>query len=332
MTPVRLVHARSAIDAARLLQEHAPHAQLIAAGGDLLGLWKEGVLDRAGAAPVWVDLSRAGELVQIERHADGGWRLGAMATLQRLQRTPGLAPMLAEAVTRIASPQLRARTTLGGNLLQRPRCWTFRHPDMHCFKKGSDGCPAIGGPLQAHPGAIGSAGPCHAAHPSDLATVLLALDARVEVVTAHGAMRSVPLGELYRGAASNRAHEACLAPDEVLAAVHVPPSPATQAFEKAAPRAANEFATASAAVLLRFDGGRIARARIALGGVAVEPLLCPAADALLQGRVRTEVDVAPIAQQLAKFRDATADSRARVSWCRWVIVRALARALDAGPH
>ncbi len=284
------------------------------------------------AAPLWVDLSRAGELVQIERHADGGWRLGAMATLQRLQRTPGLAPMLAEAVTRIASPQLRARTTLGGNLLQRPRCWTFRHPDMRCFKKGGDGCPAIGGPLQAHPGAIGSAGPCHAAHPSDLATVLLALDARVEIVTAHGAMRSVPLGELYRGAASNRAHEACLAPDEVLAAVHVPPSPATQAFEKAAPRAANEFAAASAAVLLRFDGGRIARARIALGGVAAEPLLCPAADALLQGRVRTEVDVAPIAQQLAKFRDATADSRARVSWCRWVIERALARALDAGPH
>jgi xanthine dehydrogenase YagS FAD-binding subunit len=331
MTPVRLVHARSAIDAARLLQQHAPHAQLIAAGGDLLGLWKEGVLERAGAAPVWVDLSRAGELVQIERHADGGWRLGAMATLQRLQRTPGIAPMLAEAVARIASPQLRVRTTLGGNLLQRPRCWTFRHPDLRCFKKGGDGCPAIGGPVQAHPGAIGGAGPCHAAHPSDLATVLLALNARVEVATADGAMRSLPLGELYRGAASNRAHEARLAPDEVLVAVHVPPSAATQAFEKAAPRAANEFAAASAAVLLRLDGGRIAHARIALGGVAAEPLLCPAADDLLQGRVRTEVDVAPIAQQLAAFRDATVDTRARVSWCRWVIERALARALDAGP-
>jgi xanthine dehydrogenase YagS FAD-binding subunit len=329
MTPVRLVHARSAIDAARLLREHAPHAQLIAAGGDLLGLWKEGVLERAHDAPVWVDLSRAGELAQVERHADGGWRLGAMATLRQLQRTPGIAPMLAEAVAHIASPQLRSRTTLGGNLLQRPRCWIFRHPDMRCFKKGSDGCPAIGGPPQAHPGAIGGAGPCHAAHPSDLATVLLALDARVETVTTTGATRSMALGELYRGAASNRARETCLASDEVLVAVHVPESPATQAFENVAPRAANEFAAASAAVLLRFDGARIAQARVARGGVAAEPGLCATADALLQGRLRSDVDLARVARQLAAFRDATAATQARVSWCRWVIERALARALAA---
>jgi xanthine dehydrogenase YagS FAD-binding subunit len=329
MTPVRLVHARNAIEAARLLRQHAPHAQLIAAGGDLLGLWKEGVLDRA-AAPVWVDLSRARDLLPIERHADGGWRMGAMATLQQLLCTPGIAPMLAEAAACIASPQLRARTTLGGNLLQRPRCWTFRHPDMRCFKKGGDGCPAIGGPVQAHPGAIDGAGPCHAAHPSDLATVLLALDAGVELVAATGVARSVPLAELYRGAASNRVREACLAPDEVLAAVHLPPSPATQAFEKIAPRAANEFAAAAAAVLLRFDGGRIAQVRIALGGVAAEPLLRPAATALLSGRTRAEVDVAQVARQLAAFRDVSGATRARVAGCRWVIERALARALGVG--
>jgi len=329
MTPVRLVPARSAIDAAWLLQVHGPQAQLIAAGGDLLGLWKEGVLAHAVDAPVWVDLSRASGLDRIERHADGHWRLGAMATLQQLQRTRGIAPMLAEAVACIASPQLRSRTTIGGNLLQRPRCWIFRHPDMRCFKKGGDGCPAISGPLQAHPGAIDSGGPCHAAHPSDLATVLLALDASVELVSASGAARSVPLGKLYRGAASSRVHEAHVAPDEVLVAVHVPASPASQAFEKAAPRAANEFAAASAAVLLRFEGACIAQARVALGGVATEPLL-PAAGALLLGRTRADLDIAQVARQLAVFRDTSAATRTRVSWCRWVIERALARALGAG--
>lgn len=326
MTPPRLVQARSAAEAVALLRAHAPHARPIAFGGDLLGLWKEGVLDRPGDAPVWVDLAGAPELVRSEATPDGGWRLGAMATLQQLQRVPGIAPLLAEAAARIASPQLRVRTTLGGNLLQRPRCWTFRHPDISCFKKGGSGCPAIGGPPEAHPGAIGGAGPCHAAHPSDLATALLALDARAEIA-GPGGQRQLSMAAFYRGAAAQREREAQIAPDEVLVALHVPPQPATQAFEKIAPRAANEFASASAAALVRVTAGRIDGARVALGGVAVEPLLCAQAPDLLMGQTPQQVDVAQAARQLAPFDRVTPGTHGRVVACTVAIERALGRVL-----
>jgi xanthine dehydrogenase YagS FAD-binding subunit len=322
---VRVVHARSAEAAVALLRAHAPQARPLALGGDLLGLWKDGVRERADqGAPVWVNLASAPALARIEPQPDGGWRLGAMATLAQLQRTPGLAPMLGEAAGRIASPQLRARSTLGGNLLQRPRCWYFRHPDIDCFKKGGRGCPAVGAPPQAHPGASGS-GPCHAAHPSDLAVALLALDATAEIVGADG-VRTVPLQTLYHGAAHNRAAEAQIAPDEVLAALRVPPQPPAQAFEKLAARAANEFAAASAAVLLHLDGGRIAAARVALGGIATEPLLLADAGAVLAGREAAALDVEALARQLMP-RDRVDASRAAL--CRLAIERAVARALAA---
>ena len=126
--------------------------------------------------------------------------------------------MLAEAIGHIASPQLRARTTLGGNLLQRPRCLYFRHPDIDCFKKGGVGCPAKDGPAEAHPGAL-FPGTCHAGHPSDLAPVLMALDARAEIA-GPGGQRTLPLAALYRDAGFNRDREAHLAQDEERPVLH----------------------------------------------------------------------------------------------------------------
>jgi xanthine dehydrogenase YagS FAD-binding subunit len=327
VTPVRLVHARSAAEAAALLRAHAPHAQPIAFGADLLGLWKDGVRERAGEAPVWINLASAPELARIERLADGGWRLGAMATLVQLRRTPGIAPMLADAVAHIASPQLRARSTLGGNLLQRPRCWYFRHPDIGCFKKRGRGCPAPGGPLQAHPGAI-DGGPCHAAHPSDLATVLLALDARVEIAGVQRT-RALALADLYRGAARRREREAQLAPDEVLAAVQVPPQPATQAFEKLAARPANEFAAAAAAVLLQAAGGRLTGSRVALGGIAAEPLLLDGSGTLTPGSALVSLDPATLARELVRAVRGLTGVPERAMLCEVALQRALTRALHA---
>ena len=154
MTPFRLIDAHSAADAAALLRAHGPRAQPIASGGDLLGLLKEGVEGPALALPtVLVNLATAPDLTRVTRGTDGV-RIGAMATLARLRKEPDLPPMLAEAIDHIASPQLRVRTTLGGNLLQRPRCLYFRHPDISCFKKGGDRCPASTGPAETFTGSL----------------------------------------------------------------------------------------------------------------------------------------------------------------------------------
>lgn len=271
MSPFLLMDAGSAAEAVALLQAHGPHAQVMAAGGDLLGLLKDGVRGPALLPPrVVVNLATAKELRRAERRADG-WSLGVMVTLSTLAHMHGLPAMLTDAIGHIASPQLRTRTTLGGNLLQRPHCLYFRHPDEVCFKKGGTGCPAIGGPMQAYPGAL-MPGACHAGHPSDLAPVLIALQASAELCGPAG-VRHTLLASLYRDAASRADVEAAVGRDEVLVCLHIPHTTLAQAFEKVAPRDANEFATASAAAVGAVQGGRWQTLRVALAGVAPEPLL-----------------------------------------------------------
>ena len=270
MSPFKLVDAHSAADAVALLQAHGLRSRPIAAGGDLLGLLKDGVRGPSLVPPqVLVNLATAADLSRIDR-AEGYWRLGAMATLDQLAAAPSLPPIIAEVVAHIASPQLRARTTLAGNLLQRPRCMYFRHPDEMCFKKGGNGCPALEGPVQAYPGSL-LAGPCHAGHPSDLAPALIALGAKAVLCGPNG-LRHVTLSALFRNAAHQTDGEAALAPHEILRAVQVDDTVIEQAFEKVAPRDANEFAIASAAVAGASLDGKWSVLRIALGGVAPGPL------------------------------------------------------------
>lgn len=325
MTPFRLLDAASAADAAALLRAHAPHARPIAAGGDLLGLLKEHVAGPTLPTPtVLVNLAAARDLGCITGDGDA-WHIGAMVTLARLAAERALPPMLADAVAHIASPQLRARTTVGGNLLQRPRCLYFRHPDIVCFKKGGVTCAAVGGPERAHPGAL-FAGRCHAGHPSDLAPVLIALDAQAHIVGA-GSERTLPLAALYRGAADDPRTEAQLRDDEVLAALLVPRRARAQAFEKVAPRAANEFSWAGVAVALDCDGVVVGDARIVASGVAPGPLEFAAAGALLNGRRIDAVDAQQLAHRLLPVDGASGMLAARAAAARLAIERALARAL-----
>lgn len=320
-----LIDAQSAADAAALLHAYAPHAQHIAAGGDLLGLLKEGVEGPTLRAPATlINLATAVDMVGITRVA-GGWRLGAMTNLARFAAHPELAPMISQAVARIASPQLRARTTLGGNLLQRPRCLYFRHPDLMCFKKGGSGCPASAGPPDAYPGAL-FPDTCHSGHPSDLAPVLIALDACAEIV-APSSMRMVPLIDLYEGAGTNPKSEARLAANEVLAAIRMPDSNRAQAFEKVAPRDANEFSWACAAVVLSLQNRAIVRARVALGGISPAPMLWSDANEILVNRRIDDInlDIDSIVEQILPDSPITERHRARAAACRTAIHRALSR-------
>jgi xanthine dehydrogenase YagS FAD-binding subunit len=324
VSPFMLVDAHSAAEAVALLQTHGPQAQLMAAGGDLLGLLKDGVRGPALLPPrVVVNLAAAPELQRVERRADG-WSLGAMTTLHTLARAPGLPSMLAEAIGHIASPQLRARTTLGGNLLQRPRCLYFRHPDESCFKKGGRGCPAIGGPVRAYPGAL-MAGECHAGHPSDLAPVLMALQARAELCGPLGA-REVLLASLYNDASSRPGTEAALGDNEVLVRLHIPHHTLAQAFEKVAPRDANEFATASAAVAGAAQAGCWQVLHVVLAGVAPGPLTLPTA-AFIGVQLHMHSDEALATALLPAPVSAPLD--ARLPAARWVVERALQRVRSA---
>jgi xanthine dehydrogenase YagS FAD-binding subunit len=325
--PFQLVDARSAAEAVALLSENNC-SQPIAAGGDLLGLLKEHVSGPALRPPaVLVNLATAGDMKGITPGSTG-LRLGAMTTLRCLSVHPEMPPMLVEAIGRIASPQLRTSTTLGGNLLQRPRCLYFRHPDVMCFKKGGAGCPAVGGPSEAYPGSLFS-GTCHAGHPSDLAPALIALDAEAELLGPDG-LRTLPLLDLFDGAGANATQEAQIGRAEVLTAILIPKSTCAQAFEKVAPRNANEFSWASAAVTVQFAERRIIRVRVALGGIGPGPVLWCDSRELMIGRHMQFVDLDGVAQDILPPSRMSGRHPARAAAC-WAAVRGALSRIENEP-
>ncbi len=330
MTPFRWIDARSAAHAVALLAEHGPAARLIAAGGDLLDLLKEGVAGALQPAPaVLINLGTA-NMADVVR-SGAMLRLGAMATLADLTAHADIlaaAPMLVEAIGRIASPQLRNVTTLGGNLLQRPRCLFFRHPLIDCFKKGGRGCPAAtAGDPRLQP-ALVTAGPCCAVHPSDLAPVLVALDATMEI-TGPAGLRAIPMDDLYAGAERNPRAETVIAADAVVTAIRIAADVFSgQAFEKVTVRGANDFASASVAVAVAVTDGVVRDCRIVVGGAALWPVRCREAETLAIGRKAAQIVPADIAN--AALPGAWApDAAGRIDVLRTLIARTLARAIAA---
>src|SRR6266566_8758396 len=165
-------------------------AEYIAGGTDLVQLLQEQV-----RRPERL-VSLAGLLDNRIELGPQGLRLGAAATMAEVAADPAVVeqfPLIAEALLNSASPQVRNQATMGGNLLQRTRCPYFRdvgYSDCNKRAPGS-GCAAMGGENRWH-AVLGTSEHCIAAHASDLAVALVALDATVEVRRA-GGQRSVPL-------------------------------------------------------------------------------------------------------------------------------------------
>ena len=217
-----------------------------------------------------------------------GLRLGAAATMAQVAAHPSVTeqfPLISEALLESASPQVRNQATMGGNLLQRTRCPYFRDIGYAACNKREpgSGCAAIGAENRWH-AVLGTSENCIAAHPSDLAVALVALDAVVEIRGA-GGQRAVPLADLHRLPGDTPHLETVLEPGEVITAITVPALPAARRshYLKVRDRASFEFAVVSAAVALDMNGDRIRQARIALGGVGTKPWRMPQVEAALAG-------------------------------------------------
>ena len=217
-----------------------------------------------------------------------GLGFGAAATMAEVAAHPVVIerfPVISEALLELASPQVRNQATMGGNLLQRTRCPYFRDVGyVACNKRApGSGCAAIGGENRWH-AVLGTSVNCIAAHASDVAVALVALDAAVEVRGA-GGQRSVPLADFYRLPDAAPHIETVLEPGEVIAAITVPASPVARRshYLKVRDRASFEFALVSAAVALDMDGSRIRQARVALGGIGTRPWRVPRVEAALAG-------------------------------------------------
>src|SRR5687768_2229035 len=204
-----------------------------------------------------------------------GLTIGALVTLTELEEHAGVRksfPGLAEAAHSVATTQIRNLGTVGGNLCQRPRCWYFRLEEVICLKKGGSECYAASGENKYN--AIIAGGPSFIVHPSDLAPMLVALDARVTVVGSTG-KRVIPLDKFFTlPAEGNIRRENVLKNDEIITEIYVPASPlaARSTYLKFKERESLDFALASVAAAVQLAPNKTVRAaRIVLGGVAPIP-------------------------------------------------------------
>jgi xanthine dehydrogenase YagS FAD-binding subunit len=305
--------------------------RLLAGGTDLLPLMKAHV-----AAPNrLVDIKRLDELprgIRADRlggngHGpeSGGATLGALTTLSEIETSRLIQTRytaLAQAAALAATPQLRNMATLGGNLLQRPRCWYFRHELFHCWLKGGEECHAYDGQNEQH--ALFGGGPCYAAHPSDLPAALLALDAEVRLQGPAGE-RTVPLADFYALPEAARRQETRLTADELILSVRLPalPEGADSTYLKAMDRKVWAFALAGVAAMLQVLQGRIAAARLVLSGVAPIPWHVPAAETHLIGHTPSAALFAEAAEIALAGAEPLAHNGYKIPLARSLIEQAL---------
>jgi xanthine dehydrogenase YagS FAD-binding subunit len=272
---------------------------IVKAGGiDLLDLMKENLL----APGKVVSLREVPGLDAIVEDDGGGLRIGAMVSLAKVadhQIVRQRYSALSEAVYRSASPQIRNVATVGGNLLQRPRCWYFRASEFHCLRKGGGHCFAITGENQYH--AIFDNQTCAIVHPSTAASILVALGATVELTNADGAVRQVLLEDFFVPPDRDLQRENDLKPHEILTTIRLPPlsTSTSMAHVKQGEKDSFDWPLADVAVVIDLaPDGTCKRAAIVLGAAAPVPHRAKTAESALIGR-RIEESVARAAAHAA---------------------------------
>ncbi|MBY0507999.1 MAG: FAD binding domain-containing protein [Bryobacteraceae bacterium] len=236
-----------------------PGAKLVAGGTDL-GV-ESNLLGRRW--PHLISLEAIPELQRFDETADAVIIGAALPLTDVLDRWTSAPAALADCLLPFASPTIRNRATLGGNL--------------------------------------GNASPI-----GDSAPLLLALDAAVYT----SARRRIPLADFFTGY-----RQTALAAGEFLTAIEVPkPYPAFLRFYKVSKRRMDDISTLSAAFAWRWDGERVADARLAFGGVAARPLRVCEAEEALAGEPWTLETIARVQAVLAQTLQPLSDHRGSAAY------------------
>jgi xanthine dehydrogenase YagS FAD-binding subunit len=215
-------------------------------------------------------------------------RIGSLVRMSELAAHQGVRsqfPVIAQALELSASAQIRNVASIGGNLMQRPRCLYFRDVSAACNRRApGSGCAAIEGRNRTH-AILGTSDACVATHPSDLAVALTALDAAVITRDGSGEHR-VAISDFFRQPGRTPDHEHNLSAGALITGVEVPVTPEARrsGYLKVRDRESFEFAIASAAVALDIAVGRVRGARVAVGGVGTVPWRLPGVEQALVGR------------------------------------------------
>ena len=264
-------------EAAEILAGEGPRAMLVAGGTDL---WPK--MKRRQMEPrVVIGLRQLSSLRSITGTPETGLSLGANLTLRELERHPLLLaryPAVAAAANSISSPPLKTMGTIGGNLCVDTRCFYYdqtyewRQAIHFCLKKDGATCWVAPGSSR-----------CWAVSSTDLAPVMLALNAQLHLVSTAGE-RTITANQMYKPDGIDYLHKR---PDEILTRIDLPPVNGDRtAFRKLRRRGSIDFPILNVAAWIRpsKDGRVVENARIAIGGVTSAPFLSAVAANALIGR------------------------------------------------
>jgi len=310
-------------EAVGLLGTRWGQADVLAGGTDLLGLMKEHLSTPRRV----VNIKNIKELDGIQKTADG-LRIGALVTMDELAKNADVHAgykLLADAAAGIPSPQIRHMGTAGGDLCQRPRCWYYRQGlGLLAMKDGKSLIPE--GENQYH--AIFGEGPAWFVSASSLGPALVALNARVKLVSAKGP-RELPVAKFFVTPKDENSREIALQPNEILTEILVPAASARSATYEVRQKEALDWPLAAASVVLAMNGNTVTSARVVLGHVAPTPYEAAGAAAVLKGKTITPATAEAAGKAAVENAKPLSQNAYKVTLAKVAVKRALLEAARA---
>jgi len=310
-------------EAVGLLGAKWGQADVLAGGTDQISLMK----DDLHTPKRVVNIKNIKELEGIQKTADG-LRIGALVTMDELAKNADVRAdfkSLADAAAGIPSPQIRHMGTVGGDLCQRPRCWYYRQGlGLLGMQNGKSLIPE--GENKYH--AIFGEGPAYFVSASSLGPALVALDAKVKLVSAKGA-REVPVAKFFVAPKDEASREIVLQPNEILTEIVVPAGGMRSATYEVRQKEALDWPLVAAAVALKMNGNSVAAARIVLGHVGPTPHEAAAAAKALVGKPITAASAEAAGKAAVAGAKPLSQNTYKVTLARTAVKRALLEAAKA---
>jgi xanthine dehydrogenase YagS FAD-binding subunit len=286
MPHFELIQPSDMDNAFEVLERYGDNAWKLAGGQDSYDWFK----DRVKRPQAVVDLNGIEELKGIKETSDG-IEIGALTTLAEVAENDiitGSYSLLAQAASKVASPQIRNVGTIGGNVCQDARCWYYR-AGMDCYRAGGNTCYADTPEGMNREHCIYGADRCVAVSPSDTAPALVALDASM-VIRSSAGERVVVAQDFFIGPDVDIERMTVLEAGEILMAIRIPAiwAGSTFYFEKVADRNVWDFPLVNIAAAIKMSGNTIEDIRIACAGVECVPRRLTVVEDVVRGSSRDE--------------------------------------------
>jgi xanthine dehydrogenase YagS FAD-binding subunit len=270
-------------EAVALLGARWGDVDVLAGGTDEISLMKEYIHTPKRV----VNIKNIKELGGISK-TPAGVRIGATVTLEELAQNAEVKQMfqsLVQAADGVSSPQIRNMGTVGGDLCQRPRCWYFRQ-GFGLLAQDKDGKALVPNGENKYHAILGNSGPAYFVSASSLGPALIALGAKVKLVSAKGS-RDVAVEKFFVTPQKPGTREIALLPNELVTEILIPAAAVRNATYEVRQKEALDWPLAAASVALHMKGSTVASARIVLGHVAPVPWVATEAAQALAGKSLT---------------------------------------------